>query len=79
MQNVFTIGKLSAMFIIIVGGLVNLSKGNLHAALVEMKNLKDVICSGSTTYLDLGFAGSTTSFSEISQAFYGGLWAYDGW
>jgi len=29
--------------------------------------------------LEDGFAGSTTNFGDIAQAFYGGIWAYDGW
>lgn len=34
---------------------------------------------GSFEYHKLGFEGSATSLSEIAQAFYGGLFAYDGW
>jgi len=37
------------------------------------------ICIGYTENLDIGFAGSETSFGAIAQAFYGGLWAFDGW
>ena len=34
---------------------------------------------GETQNLEDGFAGSTTNFGDIAQAFYGGIWAYDGW
>ena len=34
---------------------------------------------GYTENLEIGFEGSATSFGQIAQAFYGGLWAYDGW
>lgn len=36
--------------------------------------------SASATHnLNIGFEGSATSFGAIAQAFYGGLWAFDGW
>ena len=35
--------------------------------------------TGYTEYLNIGFQGSATSFGDIAQAFYGGLWAFDGW
>jgi len=37
------------------------------------------ICIGYTANLSIGFEGSATSFGAIAQAFYGGLWAFDGW
>ncbi|XP_046549202.1 b(0,+)-type amino acid transporter 1-like [Haliotis rubra] len=59
-QVVFTVAKLIALFIIIIGGIVKLAQGN-------------------TAVLATGFTGSTTSPSVIALAFYGALWAYDGW
>nr|CAH0109206.1 unnamed protein product [Daphnia galeata] len=37
------------------------------------------LSTGETQYLAQGFEGSTTEFGTIATAFYGGLWAYDGW
>ena len=34
---------------------------------------------GKTQYLEEGFEGTSTDFGTIALAFYGGLWAYDGW
>uniref|UniRef100_A0A0P5JBS7 b(0,+)-type amino acid transporter 1 n=1 Tax=Daphnia magna TaxID=35525 RepID=A0A0P5JBS7_9CRUS len=59
-QNIFTVAKLTAIAIIIGGGLYYLGLGY-------------------TENLEIGFEGSATSFGQIATAFYGGLWAYDGW
>ncbi|XP_071092211.1 b(0,+)-type amino acid transporter 1-like [Haliotis cracherodii] len=59
-QIIFTAGKLIALTIIIIGGVVKMAQGN-------------------TSVLAEGFEGSTTSPSTIALAFYGALWAYDGW
>ncbi|XP_067652380.1 b(0,+)-type amino acid transporter 1-like isoform X2 [Haliotis asinina] len=59
-QIVFTAGKLIALTIIIIGGIVKLAQGN-------------------TSVVAEGFKGSTESPSTIALAFYGALWAYDGW
>jgi len=37
------------------------------------------VAIGSTEYLDIGFNGPLPSISDVAIAFYGGLWAYDGW
>ncbi|XP_032784128.2 b(0,+)-type amino acid transporter 1 [Daphnia magna] len=37
------------------------------------------LSTGGTQYLAQGFEGSTTEFGTLATAFYGGLWAYDGW
>jgi solute carrier family 7 (L-type amino acid transporter), member 9/15 len=37
------------------------------------------LMTGETQNLEIGFEGSLTDFGDIAQAFYGGLWAYDGW
>lgn len=34
---------------------------------------------GNTKYLERGFDGSNLEFGKVATAFYGGLWAYDGW
>lgn len=34
---------------------------------------------GETQHLAKGFEGSTTDLGKLAMAFYGGLWAYDGW
>ena len=34
---------------------------------------------GETQHLEKGFDGTTTDFGIIATAFYGGLWAFDGW
>ena len=44
-----------------------------------MKKTCFIIIIGETQYLAQGFEGSTTEFGTIATAFYGGLWAYDGW
>jgi len=59
-QIVFTVAKLTAIAIVVGGGLYYVS-------------------IGYTEYLNIGFQGSATSFGDIAQAFYGGLWAFDGW
>ena len=38
-----------------------------------------VLHSVNPGMLDVGFDSSTTSMNQIALAFYGGLWAYDGW
>ena len=38
-----------------------------------------LIWTGYTENLEIGFEGSATSVGQIAQAFYGGLWSYDGW
>nr|XP_042905876.1 b(0,+)-type amino acid transporter 1 [Parasteatoda tepidariorum] len=35
--------------------------------------------TGHYEHINTGFAGTTTSFSDLATAFYFGLWAYDGW
>lgn len=37
------------------------------------------LAQGNTESLEDAFNGTTTSISDIGYAFYGGLWAYDGW
>lgn len=37
------------------------------------------LIQGNTQYLDTGFADTTDDVGKIAAAFYGGLWAYDGW
>ena len=34
---------------------------------------------GHTEHLKNSFEGSNTNAGEIALAFYGGMWAYDGW
>ncbi|CAL1292607.1 unnamed protein product [Larinioides sclopetarius] len=38
-----------------------------------------MLSQGHYHHLTTGFEGTTTSFSELANAFYFGLWAYDGW
>ena len=38
-----------------------------------------VLIIGNTQYLARGFEGSSYSIDDLSTAFYGGLWSYDGW
>ncbi|GIY03051.1 b(0,+)-type amino acid transporter 1 [Caerostris extrusa] len=38
-----------------------------------------MLAMGHYEHLATGFQGTTTSFSELANAFYFGLWAYDGW
>ncbi|XP_037078394.1 b(0,+)-type amino acid transporter 1-like [Pollicipes pollicipes] len=37
------------------------------------------LAQGNSQYLATGFQGSTSSAGDVATAFYGGLWAYDGW
>ncbi|XP_041376667.1 b(0,+)-type amino acid transporter 1-like [Gigantopelta aegis] len=59
-QIAFTVAKVGALIVIIVGGMVKLAKG------WRME-------------LMTGFEGTTESPSTIALAFYGALFAYDGW
>ncbi|XP_041376698.1 b(0,+)-type amino acid transporter 1-like [Gigantopelta aegis] len=59
-QVVFTVAKLLALVVIIIGGIVKLAQG-------------------SRKELDTGFLDTNESPSTIALAFYGALWAYDGW
>jgi hypothetical protein len=46
---------------------------------INITNVLDDIITGYTENLEIGFEGSASSFGRIVTAFYGGLWAYDGW
>ncbi|XP_063392704.1 Y+L amino acid transporter 2 [Cydia fagiglandana] len=60
LQNVFMFTKISALFIIIIGGIVWLCQG-------RVENFED------------GWAGTKTSVSDWSVAFYSGIFSYSGW
>ncbi|KAI8430502.1 hypothetical protein MSG28_000754 [Choristoneura fumiferana] len=59
-QNVFMFTKISALVIIIIGGIVWLGKGRVEQ-------------------FDDGWAGTKTSVSDWSVAFYSGIFSYSGW
>ncbi|XP_068618040.1 Y+L amino acid transporter 2 isoform X3 [Battus philenor] len=59
-QNVFMFTKISALVIIIVGGVVWMAQG-------RVEHLQD------------GWAGTKTSISDWSVAFYSGIFSYSGW
>ncbi|XP_049884878.1 Y+L amino acid transporter 2-like [Pectinophora gossypiella] len=59
-QNVFMFTKISALVIIIFGGIVWMAKGRVE------------------TFED-GWAGTKTSVSDWSVAFYSGIFSYSGW
>ncbi|XP_032527166.2 large neutral amino acids transporter small subunit 1 [Danaus plexippus] len=59
-QNVFMFTKISALVVIIVGGIVWMARGGVE-------NFDD------------GWAGTKTSISDWSVAFYSGIFSYSGW
>ncbi|KAJ2954672.1 hypothetical protein O0L34_g2968 [Tuta absoluta] len=59
-QNVFMFTKISALVIIIVGGIVWMAQGG-------------------TQHFEDGWAGTKTSVSDWSVAFYSGIFSYSGW
>ncbi|XP_039270347.1 b(0,+)-type amino acid transporter 1-like isoform X2 [Styela clava] len=65
-QNFFTAAKFFAMIIIIIGGLVQLGKGNP----IGKANFDQAFDTESMT---------TITFTQIGLAFYQGLFSYDGW
>ncbi|XP_059059748.1 Y+L amino acid transporter 2 [Achroia grisella] len=59
-QNVFMFTKISALFVIIIAGLVWIGKGGVE-------------------HFQDGWAGTKTSVSDWSVAFYSGIFSYSGW
>lgn len=76
-QNVFTLAKLLAIVVIVIGGAVRLFQvtSQLRPNQFELTTHSQ----GQTEHLSTGFAGSKWSIADIATAFYSGLWAYDGW
>ena len=89
-QNTFTVAKLAAIGLMICCGIYQLANGWIHR-LISLDRLiwQSIRCNiilflnclfpGQTQHLARGFQGSSTSIGDLSTAFYGGLWSYDGW
>lgn len=59
-QNVFMFTKISALFVIIIAGIMWIARGGVE-------------------YFEDGWAGTKTSVSDWSIAFYSGIFSYSGW
>lgn len=77
-QDVFTVAKVLALFLVIITGVVCIIMGMLPERIVvhtdDMPNV-----SGRTRYFENMMEGTSRSAGEISLAFYAGLFAYNGW
>ncbi|XP_068618021.1 Y+L amino acid transporter 2 isoform X2 [Battus philenor] len=93
-QNVFMFTKISALVIIIVGGVVWMAQGlsyffcTYSNTMLKIKigtsrshrlSLTKTLIAGRVEHLQDGWAGTKTSISDWSVAFYSGIFSYSGW
>ena len=77
-QDVFTVAKLLALFIIIGTGIIQLGRGEEnYRSISTFKCWESYVVSGNVT--NFTWDETETDLTKIALSFYSGLFAYNGW